>query len=430
MRAFKTIESDIAYVKQKIEAIERRLKDAPYKKTSDCIGAGIRAFVWAVICPLFSLIAAIKYLLRDANKKTACCFSVFSGIAFFSSAINLFNCYKGKSTIIKSILLRFFSYDDLVKLFIGDSQNLTLDGELYTLEVIITILILVPSTLMFIGSIVKLIRETIKKKACDQSVIDLNKKLEKAYEQRDLFNKELIETKEKAAQMYKEEEQKENPNRKCMESLASLGLNSAEEWLIEDDAKKGKQIFDEEIKKEQPDIAKIKNAADLGYKKACMHYGEYLISDLELYDYTQKEKERIREDAYSKAKPYFKTAAEAGVYDGKLYYIYTRVQTETLYQSDWEEILRNLRMLKNSGELSEKAQETCSECIQTVIDTIERCEKQRRDRISSEANFAEEYYRKKRMQENNSSSSIIEEYYPVVSSGEVDLSGTSPMDWG
>lgn len=433
MRKFSEIETDITNYKNIIKDLEDEKKRSTYNAVFD--SETRKSGVWAIIT---CLPATFFVSLSGDTRKLLICgcalflLSIISAISFLKKGFTIAE--SRNFTIVSAVMLLLFGIDaiiasngkSLITAVLGIKGSRLQIGTIAVSYVqffkylrIADLIALIPVTICLIGSVVKLVCEIKKRDFCLNRCAELSEQISRSQKSLETLENEYESTKNQASAVFERERKKDNPDINIIEELSKIGLLKAKEWLSN---KKGEEIYNEEIQKPQPDINKIKAAADLGYPEACMYYGKSIIFDGE--EHTEAENRKI----YNRAKPYFKIAAESKINDGELYYIYSRYCSERFTYDGFNDLLNEARKIKKGG-LSEKATDMRESLIRAIVQAIDHFY----DNIDvGGSSYNSNWWQPSNTGSSGNISSGVDdyEYYPVVSSGEVDLSGSSPMDWG
>lgn len=141
-----------------------------------------------------------------------------------------------------------------------------------------------------------------------------------------------------------------------------------EERLAEEKRNKerGAELYAQATAGDEVDEDLLQQAADLGDPQACMIIGKRLMQDGASDLYTDAEQQSLMRQAAG----YFKNTQDTP--QGMLYWLRCRVRYEKNTKSEWQSMLRQLRSVKETGELSEEDVELCDAAIRALVQTVDK----------------------------------------------------------
>ena len=154
--------------------------------------------------------------------------------------------------------------------------------------------------------------------------------------------------------------------KKAAEEAKKREKEYRERMIRKENLKRAQNIFVEATANEPYDYKKLKEAAKMGHPKACSIIGRDLIEKWSSDLITKSEKGTIIREA----RDYLENARNVST-DDEFLWLFSRVNSEKNSSSDWQSILNKLRRIKNSGNLSEKFEDTCDLTIKSVVDAID-----------------------------------------------------------
>jgi hypothetical protein len=144
-----------------------------------------------------------------------------------------------------------------------------------------------------------------------------------------------------------------------------------EERLAEEKRRKekGAALYAQATAGDTLDEKLLKQAADMGDPQASMILGKRLMEKGNSGMYTDAEIYELMRQAAG----YFEnTSGPEGTPEGTLLWLCCRVKYESNTKSEWQAMLKQLRILKEHGDLSEENLELCDTTIRTVVQTIDK----------------------------------------------------------
>lgn len=141
-----------------------------------------------------------------------------------------------------------------------------------------------------------------------------------------------------------------------------------EERLAEEKRNKerGAELYAQATAGDEVDEDLLQQAADLGDPQACMIIGKRLMQDGASDLYTDAEQQSLMRQAAG----YFKNTQDTP--QGMLYWLRCRVRYEKNTKTEWQSMLRQLRNVKETGELSEEDVELCDTAIRALVQTVDK----------------------------------------------------------